>query len=130
MTPRVAVSIAGTDSGGAAGLAADLTTFASLGVHGACVVTAVTAQDTLGVRSVHRVPVPEVGAQLDAVRGDLPVAAAKTGMLGGAAVTAPCSSPSPPSSPPTPTRPRPCSAGRCPPATPRPGWPTWAARCC
>ena len=86
MTPRVAVSIAATDSGGAAGLAADLTTFASLGVHGACVVTAVTAQDTLGVRSVHRVPAPEVGAQLDAVLDDLPVAAVKTGMLGDPAV--------------------------------------------
>ena len=86
MTPRVAVSIAATDSGGAAGLAADLTTFASLGVHGACVVTAVTAQDTLGVRSVHRVPATEVGAQLDAVLDDLPVAAVKTGMLGDPAV--------------------------------------------
>lgn len=88
MTPHVALSIAGTDSGGAAGLAADLTTFAALGVHGACVVTAVTAQDTLGVRSVHRVPVPEVGAQLDAVLDDLPVAAVKTGMLGDPAVVA------------------------------------------
>lgn len=85
-TPPVALSVAGTDSGGAAGLAADLTTFAALGVHGACVVTAVTAQDTLGVRSVHRVPVAEVGAQLDAVLDDLPVAAVKTGMLGDADV--------------------------------------------
>lgn len=88
MTPRVALSVAGTDSGGAAGLAADLTTFAALGVHGACVVTAVTAQDTLGVRSVHRVPPVEVGAQFDAVLDDLPVAAVKTGMLGDPAVVA------------------------------------------
>lgn len=86
MTPRVALSIAGTDSGGAAGLAADLTTFAALGVHGACVVTAVTAQDTLGVRSVHRVPVPDVVSQLHAVLDDLPVASVKTGMLGDPAV--------------------------------------------
>lgn len=85
-TPPVALSVAGTDSGGAAGLAADLTTFAGLGVHGACVVTAVTAQDTTGVRSVHRVPLAEVAAQLDAVLDDLPVAAAKTGMLGDPAV--------------------------------------------
>lgn len=85
-TPPVALSLAGTDSGGAAGLAADLTTFAALGAHGACVVTAVTAQDTLGVRSVHRVPLSEVSAQLDAVLEDLPVGAAKTGMLGDPAV--------------------------------------------
>lgn len=85
-TPPVALSVAGTDSGGAAGLAADLTTFAALGVHGACVVTAVTAQDTTGVRSVLRVPLAEVAAQLDAVLDDLPVAAAKTGMLGDPAV--------------------------------------------
>lgn len=85
-SPPVALSVAGTDSGGAAGLAADLTTFAALGVHGACVVTAVTAQDTCGVRSVHRVPADEVAAQLDAVLEDLPVGAVKTGMLGDPAV--------------------------------------------
>lgn len=81
-TPPVVLSIGGTDSGGAAGLAADLTTVAALGAHGACVVTAVTAQDTTGVRSVHRVPLDEVEAQLAAVLEDLPVAATKTGMLG------------------------------------------------
>lgn len=86
MTPPVVVAIAATDSGGAAGLAADLATFAALGVHGACVVTAVTAQDTRGVHSVHRVPVDQVAAQLDAVLGDLPVAAVKTGMLADPAV--------------------------------------------
>lgn len=84
MTPRVALSVAGTDSGGGAGLAADLGTFAALGVHGAMVVTAVTAQDTLGVHAVSVLPVDLVLAQLRAVRDDLPVAAAKTGMLGGA----------------------------------------------
>ena len=85
MTPLVVLTVAGTDSGGAAGIAADLATFAALGVHGACTVTAVTAQDTLGVRGVHRVPEQQVAAQLEAVLDDLPVAAAKTGMLGSAA---------------------------------------------
>ena len=82
MTPAVALTIAGTDSGGAAGVAADLATFAALGVHGACAVTAITAQDTTGVHAVHPVPIEVVEAQVDAVLGDLPVAAVKTGMLG------------------------------------------------
>ncbi|GCD91238.1 bifunctional hydroxymethylpyrimidine kinase/phosphomethylpyrimidine kinase [Nocardioides sp. LS1] len=82
MTPAVALTVAGTDSGGAAGIAADLATFAALGVHGACVVTAVTAQDTTGIRDVHPVPLASVESQLDAVLDDLPVAAVKTGMLG------------------------------------------------
>ncbi len=81
-TPLVTLAIAGTDSGGAAGLAADLATFAALGTHGACVVTAVTAQDTTGVQDVHPVPLATIAAQLDAVLDDLPVAAVKTGMLG------------------------------------------------
>lgn len=81
MNPPVVVTIAGTDSGGAAGIAADLTTFAALGVHGACVVTAVTAQDTMGVRAVHPVPLDIVSAQLDAVLEDLDPVAVKTGML-------------------------------------------------
>lgn len=82
MSPPVVLSIAGTDSGGAAGLAADLTTFAALGVHGACVVSAVTAQDTTGVRAIHPVPLAVVSAQLDAVLEDLDPVAVKTGMLG------------------------------------------------
>jgi len=81
-TPPVVLAIAGTDSGGAAGLAADLATFAALGVHGACVVTAVTAQDTTGVHAVETLPLGIVQAQLDAVLDDLPVAAIKTGLLG------------------------------------------------
>lgn len=85
-SPPVALAIAGTDSGGAAGLAADLATFASLGVHGACVVTAVTAQDTTGVHDIHPVPLAVVEAQLAAVLADLPVVAVKTGMLGSAEV--------------------------------------------
>lgn len=80
--PPVVLSVAGTDSGGAAGLAADLATLAALGAHGACVVTAVTAQDTTGVHAVHPVPPEVVAAQLAAVLDDLPVAAVKTGMLG------------------------------------------------
>ena len=81
MRPPVVVTIAGTDSGGAAGIAADLATFAALGVHGACVVTAVTAQDTTGVRAIHPVPFDVVAAQLDAVLEDLDPVAVKTGML-------------------------------------------------
>lgn len=84
--PPVVLSVAGTDSGGAAGTAADLTTFAVLGVHGACVITAVTAQHTVGVDAVHPVPPVMVEAQLEAVLADLPVAAVKTGMLGSAEV--------------------------------------------
>lgn len=86
MTPPVVLAIAATDPGGGAGLAADLATYAALGVHGACVVTAVTAQDTLGVRSVHPVPIDQVAAQLDAVLDDLEVSVVKTGMLADAAV--------------------------------------------
>ncbi|WP_323791398.1 bifunctional hydroxymethylpyrimidine kinase/phosphomethylpyrimidine kinase [Nocardioides sp.] len=85
-TPLVALSVAGTDSGGAAGLAADLTTFAALGAHGASAVTAVTAQDTTGVHRVVALAPDDVRAQVRAVLDDLPVAAAKTGMLGSAAV--------------------------------------------
>ncbi|GAB2876034.1 bifunctional hydroxymethylpyrimidine kinase/phosphomethylpyrimidine kinase [Nocardioides pacificus] len=86
MNPDVLLTVAGTDSGGAAGVAADLATFAGLGAHGCCVVTAVTAQDTTGVHAVHPVPLEVVSRQLDAVLGDLPVAAVKTGMLGDAEV--------------------------------------------
>jgi hydroxymethylpyrimidine/phosphomethylpyrimidine kinase len=85
MNPPVVLTIAGTDPGGGAGIAADLATFAALGVHGACAVTAVTAQDTTRVRMVHPLPVDVIEAQLDAVFDDLPVAAVKTGLLGSAA---------------------------------------------
>lgn len=81
MTPPVVLAVAATDPGGGAGLAADLATFAALGVHGACVVTAVTVQDTVAVRRIHPVPLDVVAAQLDAVLADLPVAVVKTGML-------------------------------------------------
>ena len=82
MTPPVVLAIAATDSSGGAGLAADLATFAALGVHGACVVTAVTAQNTTAVHGIHHIPSDQVSAQLDAVLEDLPVAVVKTGMLG------------------------------------------------
>jgi hydroxymethylpyrimidine/phosphomethylpyrimidine kinase len=81
MTPPVALTIAGSDSGGGAGIQADLRAFASLGVFGASVVTAVTAQNTVGVEDVHVIPAATVETQLTAVLGDLPVAATKTGML-------------------------------------------------
>jgi hydroxymethylpyrimidine/phosphomethylpyrimidine kinase len=83
-TPPVVLAIAATDSGGGAGLAADLATFASLGVHGTLVVTAVTAQDTTAVTAIHVVPLQVVSEQLDAVLGDLLPAVVKTGMLGSA----------------------------------------------
>lgn len=84
-TPPVVLTIAGTDSGGGAGIAADLATFAALGVHGACAVTAVTAQATTAVHRLHPVPIDVLEAQLDAVLTDLPVAAVKTGLLGSVA---------------------------------------------
>ena len=78
----VVLAVAGTDSGGAAGLTADVATIGHLGAHAAGVVTAVTAQDTTGVHAVHPVPLEVVAAQVDAVVEDLPVATVKTGMLG------------------------------------------------
>jgi hydroxymethylpyrimidine/phosphomethylpyrimidine kinase len=86
VTPPIALTIAGSDSGGGAGLQADLRAFAALGAFGASVVTAITAQNTLGVTAVHVVPEEIIEAQLDAVLSDLPVAAVKTGMLATAAV--------------------------------------------
>lgn len=86
MTPPVALTIAGSDSGGGAGIQADLKTFAALGAFGASVVTAVTAQNTCGVRAVHPIPLDLVTAQAESVLGDLTVAAVKTGMLGTATV--------------------------------------------
>jgi hydroxymethylpyrimidine/phosphomethylpyrimidine kinase len=85
-TPPVALSVAGSDSGGGAGIQADLATFAALGVHGTSAVTAVTVQDTTRVHGIHPVSVDVVVAQVDAVLRDLPVSAVKTGMLGDAAV--------------------------------------------
>jgi hydroxymethylpyrimidine/phosphomethylpyrimidine kinase len=80
MTP-IAVSIAGSDSGAGAGIQADLKTFAALGVYGATIVTALTAQNTRGVSGIHDVPPEFVSAQIDAVFSDLAVGAVKIGML-------------------------------------------------
>ena len=82
--PPVALTVAGTDSGGGAGVAADLKTMAARGAFGSAAVTTVTAQNTVGVDSAHPVPPEEVAAQIRSVVSDLPVAAAKTGMLGDA----------------------------------------------
>jgi hydroxymethylpyrimidine/phosphomethylpyrimidine kinase len=81
VNPPVALTIAGSDSGGGAGIQADLRVFGRFGVFGTSVVTAVTAQNTLGVTDVHVLPATSVEAQLVAVLDDLPVAATKTGML-------------------------------------------------
>src|SRR5215468_1286706 len=85
MTP-IAVTIAGSDSGGGAGIQADLKTFSALGVYGASVVTALTAQNTKGVSAIHDVPAAFVAAQMDAVFSDLAVGAVKIGMVSQRAV--------------------------------------------
>ncbi len=77
----IALTIAGSDSGGGAGIQADLKTFSVLGVYGASVIAALTAQNTLGVTGIHDVPPDFVTAQMDAVYSDLAVAATKIGML-------------------------------------------------
>ncbi|KND17543.1 hydroxymethylpyrimidine kinase [Pannonibacter phragmitetus] len=77
----IALTIAGSDSGGGAGIQADLKTFSALGVYGASVLTALTAQNTLGVSAIHDIPPAFVRAQMDAVLSDLKVNAIKIGML-------------------------------------------------
>ena len=86
MTPPVALTIAGSDSGGGAGIQADLKSFAALGVFGTSAITAVTSQNTVAVRRVDVLDPAAVEAQIDAVLADLPVAAVKTGMLATAAI--------------------------------------------
>src|SRR3954451_1693465 len=83
---RVALTIAGSDSGAGAGIQADLKTFAAHGVYGTTAITAITAQNTLGVASYQSVPADLVTAQIEAVVSDLGVHAAKTGMLPNAAI--------------------------------------------
>jgi hydroxymethylpyrimidine/phosphomethylpyrimidine kinase len=78
----VALTIAGSDSGGGAGIQADLKAFAACGVHGACAITAITAQNTLGVQAVHQIPPEILRAQVAAVAADIGVDAVKVGMLG------------------------------------------------
>lgn len=75
------LSIAGSDSGGGAGIQADLKTCAALGVYGMTAITAITAQNTQGVRAIHSVPPEVIAAQIDAVAGDIGVEAVKIGML-------------------------------------------------
>jgi hydroxymethylpyrimidine/phosphomethylpyrimidine kinase len=77
----IAVTIAGSDSGGGAGIQADLKTFSALGVYGASVITALTAQNTQAVTAIHDVPADFIAAQVDAVFSDLTVGAVKIGML-------------------------------------------------
>lgn len=86
MTPRTTLTIAGSDSGGGAGIQADLKTFAALGAYGTSVFTAVTAQNTRGVDAVLPLPPQTVRDQLDSVLGDFDVRAVKTGMLGSPAI--------------------------------------------
>ncbi len=81
MTTPIALTIAGSDSSGGAGIQADLKTFAALGVYGASVITALTAQNTSGVAGIHPVPADFVTAQIDAVFSDLAVKAVKIGMV-------------------------------------------------
>ncbi len=82
----VALTIAGSDSGGGAGIQADLKTFAALGVHGTSAITAITAQNTVAVTEIHEVPVRVIRAQIDAIIDDIGVQAVKTGMLAGAEI--------------------------------------------
>ncbi|MFZ0353655.1 MAG: bifunctional hydroxymethylpyrimidine kinase/phosphomethylpyrimidine kinase, partial [Pseudolabrys sp.] len=77
----IAVTIAGSDSSGGAGIQADLKTFAALGVYGASVITALTAQNTRGVKAIHDVPPDFIAAQIDSVFSDLDIDAVKIGML-------------------------------------------------
>lgn len=83
-----ALTIAGSDSGGGAGIQADLKTFQALGVYGASAVTALTAQNTLGVQSIFPIPPAFVAAQIDSVLSDIGADAVKVGMLADAAIVA------------------------------------------
>ncbi|HTZ00722.1 MAG TPA: bifunctional hydroxymethylpyrimidine kinase/phosphomethylpyrimidine kinase, partial [Xanthobacteraceae bacterium] len=82
MRVPIAVTIAGSDSGGGAGIQADLKTFSALGVYGASVIAALTAQNSKGISAIHEVPADFIAAQIDAVFSDLDVGAVKIGMLG------------------------------------------------
>jgi hydroxymethylpyrimidine/phosphomethylpyrimidine kinase len=85
--PR-AMTIAGSDSGGGAGIQADLKTFMALGVYGTSAITAITAQNTVGVRAVHEIPVGVIADQIDAIVEDIGVDAVKTGMLSSVGIIA------------------------------------------
>ena len=83
--PR-AMTIAGSDSGGGAGIQADLKTFAALGIYGTSALTAITAQNTVAVTDVHEIPTSTIAAQIDAVLTDIGADAVKTGMLSSSAI--------------------------------------------
>ena len=86
-TPRPkALTIAGSDSGGGAGIQADLKTFAAFGVYGSSVITAVTAQNTLGVTAIQEIDLDVIASQIDAVMSDIGAAAVKSGMLSSAEI--------------------------------------------
>ncbi len=82
----IAMTIAGSDSGAGAGVQADLKTFAALGVYGASVLTAITAQNTMQVTAVHEIPIDVITAQIQAVLSDMGANAVKTGMLSSSAI--------------------------------------------
>jgi hydroxymethylpyrimidine/phosphomethylpyrimidine kinase len=86
MTIRKALTIAGSDSGAGAGIQADLKTFAAHGVYGTSAITAITAQNTIGVSAVLALKPKLVGAQIDAILADIGAHAVKTGMLANAAI--------------------------------------------
>jgi hydroxymethylpyrimidine/phosphomethylpyrimidine kinase len=86
MSQPVVLTIAGSDSGAGAGIQADLKTFAALGVYGISVITAITAQNTVGVRAVQEIDPDVIAAQLDALAEDFQIAALKTGMLSSVAI--------------------------------------------
>lgn len=87
-TPLRVLSIAGSDSGGGAGIQADMRTMAVLGVHACTAVTAVTVQNTLGVKDFHEVPAEVVASQIEAVVTDIGIQSAKTGMLASSSIIA------------------------------------------
>ena len=84
--PPTVMTIAGSDSGGGAGIQADLKTFSALGVFGTSTLTAITAQNTVGVTAVHEIPTDVISAQIDAVITDIGADAVKTGMLSSSAI--------------------------------------------
>ncbi|MFN8067647.1 MAG: bifunctional hydroxymethylpyrimidine kinase/phosphomethylpyrimidine kinase [Mycolicibacterium insubricum] len=85
-TPVRVLTIAGSDSGGGAGIQADLRTFAMLGIHGCVAVVAVTVQNSLGVKAFHEIPLDIIAGQIEAVTSDIGIASAKTGMLASAEI--------------------------------------------
>jgi hydroxymethylpyrimidine/phosphomethylpyrimidine kinase len=88
MTVAIALTIAGSDPSGGAGIQADLKTFSALGVYGTAVLTALTAQNTKGVYGIHNVPADFIAAQIDVLFADLAIGAVKIGMLGDAETAA------------------------------------------